>query len=82
MGDLRKNSFHEIWNGPSWQQLRAEHLGLRRGEAPLFAECAWCYRNRHIDFEHVLDPELAGARTLLASISPLSQSQRRSIDEG
>lgn len=82
MGDLRKNSFHQIWNGPGWQQLRAEHLGLRRGEAPLFAECAWCYRNRHIDFEYVLDPELACARTLLASTSPLGQSQRRSIDEG
>lgn len=67
MGDLRKSSFHQIWNGPAWQQLRAEHLGLRREEAPLFAECAWCYRNRHIDFEHLLDPDLASARALLTS---------------
>lgn len=69
MGDLRKSSFRQIWNSPAWQQLRAEHLGLRREEAPLFAECSWCYRNRHIDFEHVLDPELADARTLLTSNS-------------
>ncbi|MCL4198870.1 MAG: SPASM domain-containing protein [Phycisphaerales bacterium] len=66
MGDLCESSFESIWNGDAWQRLRAEHAGRRRPDAPLFAECAWCYRNRHVDFEHVLDPELAAKRQFLA----------------
>lgn len=56
IGHLGKASFDEIWNGAAWQALRREHLGERKKEAPLFHECAWCYKNRYIDFEHFFDP--------------------------
>lgn len=66
IGDLQCSSFAEIWNSDEWQQLRAEHLGARRSAAPLFEHCAWCYRNRYVEFEDLLVPELASAKVCLA----------------
>lgn len=57
IGDLCSEMFEEIWNGPPWQALRREHLKSRSEHAALFQECAWCYKNRYIDFEHYFDPE-------------------------
>jgi len=57
IGHLETASFEEIWNSPAWQSLRQEHLGKRSSNAPLFYECAWCYKNRYVDFEHWFDPE-------------------------
>lgn len=65
MGHLDRQSFDEIWNGPAWVELRREHLGQRRADAPLFHECAWCYRNRHADFEDLLVPGCARSRITL-----------------
>lgn len=65
MGHLDRQSFEEIWNGSEWVELRREHLGERRAEAPLFHECAWCYRNRHADFEDLLVPRCARSRLTL-----------------
>lgn len=49
--------FAEIWNGPAWRELRREHLGARRKSAANFAECAWCYKHRFVDFETAFLPE-------------------------
>lgn len=49
--------FEEIWNGPAWRELRREHLGARRKSAANFAECAWCYKHRFVDFETAFLPE-------------------------
>ncbi|NJQ03067.1 radical SAM protein [Streptomyces zingiberis] len=53
LGDLRTASFEEIWNGPSYRRLRAEHAAWEEGLSERFEECNWCYRNRYVDF----DPE-------------------------
>jgi MoaA/NifB/PqqE/SkfB family radical SAM enzyme len=54
MGDLGRTPFMEIWNGARWVALRAEHVGSRRAAQRDFHECAWCYRNRFPDFEHLV----------------------------
>ena len=59
LGNLNDSSFESIWNGREWQELRHEHLNRRDPSAPYFHECSWCYKNRYIDFEHLLDPEAA-----------------------
>jgi MoaA/NifB/PqqE/SkfB family radical SAM enzyme len=66
MGDLRTQSFDEVWNGEPWVALRGEHVGARSAHAPRFEECAWCYRNRHLDFEDLLEPSFAAGRAILA----------------
>ncbi len=59
MGSLWRSSFSEIWNSAQWQELRREHVGSRRADAPLFSHCDWCYRKRFIDFEDFFVPKLA-----------------------
>lgn len=66
IGDLKSSTFDEIWNGEAWQALRQEHLSSRSESAPLFQECAWCYKNRHIDFEHYFDPAAVGRIVFLS----------------
>ena len=73
MGDLGRQTFEEIWNSPEWVALRHEHLGQRRSSAPLFAECSWCYRNRHLDMEDILEPSLKDRRVRLESIELLDR---------
>jgi MoaA/NifB/PqqE/SkfB family radical SAM enzyme len=58
LGRLQSDPFEEIWNGDAWADLRREHCGTRRSNAPRFSECAWCYRNRFTDFEDLLEPKL------------------------
>ncbi len=67
MGDLNNTCFNKIWNSSRWQDLRREHLGPRRAEAPLFAHCDWCYRNRFVEFEDLFFSELAGSKIMLSS---------------
>lgn len=62
LGSLERSSFEEIWNGAGWVELRKEHLGLRREKAAYFHECAWCYKNRHIDCEDVVEPSYEAKR--------------------
>jgi 3-dehydroquinate synthetase/MoaA/NifB/PqqE/SkfB family radical SAM enzyme len=62
LGSLTDGTFHDTWNGPAWRALRGEHLGERRSDAPHFFECSWCYANRHLDCEDLLEPELASRR--------------------
>lgn len=68
MGSLMTQAFDEVWNGPAWVALRKEHLAERRADAPHFEECAWCYRNRHVDFEDLLEPALAANRLRLVPV--------------
>ncbi|MFI1735825.1 radical SAM/SPASM domain-containing protein [Streptomyces acidicola] len=56
LGDLTTTSFEEIWNGPSYQQLRAEHAAWEQGISSRFEECNWCYRNRYVDFDAETNP--------------------------
>lgn len=57
LASLHDVPFDEIWNGPAWRELRREHLGARRKSAANFAECAWCYKHRFVDFENAFLPE-------------------------
>jgi radical SAM protein with 4Fe4S-binding SPASM domain len=65
LGDLRTNSFSEIWNNESYQQLRSEHAGGADALSHRFEECRWCYRNRYIDFDDVSYPPYARHRVML-----------------
>jgi MoaA/NifB/PqqE/SkfB family radical SAM enzyme len=82
VGHLDRQPFEEIWNGPGWTALRHEHLGERRADAPLFHECAWCYRNRHADFEHLLVPRCARTRVLLNGLNGLLPVRPQAADAG
>jgi MoaA/NifB/PqqE/SkfB family radical SAM enzyme len=64
-GTLGTKPFDEIWNDPAWAALRQEHLGERRPSAPHFQECAWCYRNRHVDCEDIVEPRAESKRLIL-----------------
>jgi len=61
-GTLDDSSFDAIWNGVDWVALRNEHLQQRRASAPYFHECAWCYKNRHVDCEDIVEPRYAEKR--------------------
>lgn len=66
IGSLQSAPFESIWNGSEWTSLRREHLANnRRMSEQLFEECAFCYRNRHLDYENILEPELEGRRCIL-----------------
>lgn len=57
LGDLYDDSFEDIWNGSTYQELRRQHVGWADGLDTRFEECNWCYRNRYTDFEHLTIPE-------------------------
>lgn len=68
LGDLRTQSFEEIWNCEAYRELRAEHVGYRTGVDERFSECNWCYRNRYLDFDELSYPPyekyvVSGSRT-------------------
>jgi 3-dehydroquinate synthetase/MoaA/NifB/PqqE/SkfB family radical SAM enzyme len=70
LGSLDDGPFHETWNGGNWRALRGEHLGARRADAPHFSECSWCYANRHLDSEDLLDRDLGSRRRRLGCSGP------------
>lgn len=51
VGNLYDSTFAQIWNGTAMQDMRQEHLGLRRESAHQFSHCSWCYKNKYVDFE-------------------------------
>lgn len=57
LGDLRRETFEDIWNGLAYQELRQRHVRWQDGLGEQFEECNWCYRNRYIDFEDLTVPE-------------------------
>ncbi|WP_017593082.1 radical SAM protein [Nocardiopsis potens] len=59
LGDLAESSFADIWNGPEYRRLRAEHTRWQEGISPRFEECDWCYRNRYVDMEEQSYPPYA-----------------------
>ncbi len=65
LGSLADRPFHEIWNGSDWRALREEHLKEKRANAPHFTECDWCYRNRHLDSENLIEANMEGRRHIL-----------------
>lgn len=58
VGDLETSDFGSIWNGEKMQRIRREHFGARRPGASQFAHCAWCYKNKHVDFEQKFDSDM------------------------
>lgn len=85
-GTLEDTPFESIWNSDAWVALRAEHLQQRRASAPHFQECAWCYKNRHVDCEDIVEPHYAEKRLTIqacgsaarAAPAPLVQISRPS----
>jgi MoaA/NifB/PqqE/SkfB family radical SAM enzyme len=80
LGTLEGSSFEDIWNGAAWVALRDEHLQRRRASAPFFHECAWCYKNRHVDCEDVIEPRYAEKRLFIEPA--VLQLRRRSPTAG
>lgn len=74
-GTLGEAPFEEIWNGAAWSALRREHAGARRPSAPYFHECAWCYKNRHVDCEDIVEPAYGERRLTLAAPQPAAGSE-------
>jgi len=74
-GTLETMAFDEIWNGPAWTALRQEHLAQRRASAPHFRECAWCYTNRHVDCEDLVEPTAETKRLVLVRRAPAAAGE-------
>lgn len=53
-GSVPESSFEEIWNSEGWQRLRAQHARHDIGDE--FSPCRWCYKQRYVDFEHLVHP--------------------------
>ena len=53
-GSLVTEPFRNIWNGPAFRDLRAQHIAaeVRRGVDDRFVKCNWCYKNRYLESEH------------------------------
>lgn len=66
VGNFLRTDFMEVWNSPEMRSLRAEHLGARSCNASKFDECAWCYRNRFVEFEDRFIPEEADGKVFLS----------------
>ena len=87
LGDLRTSTFQDIWNGPTYQSLRAQHAAGRDAIDERYDECRWCYRNRYLDFDEHSYPPYGDYRvpvtpSLCASFVPApvaAPPRRRSI---
>ncbi|MEI9926946.1 MAG: radical SAM/SPASM domain-containing protein [Sphingomonas sp.] len=73
LGDLTDCSVEAIWNSPDWTALRRNHAARRDPLAPHFGECAWCYRNRHVDLTTFSSPRSQ------RNVSGSSNSMRRNL---
>lgn len=56
-GSLAELPFKEIWNGPRFDSLRAAHA--RKQIPNEFNPCKWCFKQRYVDFEHLLHESYA-----------------------
>lgn len=56
-GNIMEEEFDAIWNGEKWQELRCRHLGGDLEQSEVSSQCAWCYRNRYVDFEEQFDTQ-------------------------
>ncbi len=54
LGNIKTETFKNIWNNSSFQELRKEHVEQLFG--PMFLPCEWCYANRYIDLEYLYYP--------------------------
>ncbi|WP_456250047.1 SPASM domain-containing protein [Longispora urticae] len=68
MGDVTKESFQSIWNGPAWQDLRRWHTSPERRKTPEYRACFSCYKHRNVDFEDVFEPRLERTRLNLLPV--------------
>jgi len=55
LGNIMDPDFEQAWNGASWRELRRRHRSGELGGGAISAHCAWCYRNRYVDFEDDFD---------------------------
>ncbi|WP_159013572.1 radical SAM protein [Acidisoma sp. S159] len=69
MGVIDERGFRRVWNGPLWQALRREHTRGGSGIAEIRASCAWCYKNRAVEFEDRFAPELAHYKRVLTAVA-------------
>lgn len=67
LGDLHTSAFQEIWNGPQYTSLRAEHGAGRDAIPEKYGKCRWCYRNRYLDFDQHSYPPYEKYRVPLTS---------------
>jgi len=67
MGNLIDSKFESIWNSQNWIDLRKNHVNERNPNSPYFKECDWCYKNRLLDSEDILEPSLASERVYIGN---------------
>jgi MoaA/NifB/PqqE/SkfB family radical SAM enzyme len=75
VGNLRESQFLDIWNGAAMQRIRGEHLNARRASAEQFAHCAWCYKQKYVDFEDRFEPLYASE---IVQLLPTSEQRANS----
>jgi MoaA/NifB/PqqE/SkfB family radical SAM enzyme len=60
LGSMADQSFMAVWNSEAYQQVRREHAGGDFARlAGLGIECDWCYENRYVDHEYMIEPALS-----------------------
>lgn len=56
LGNLKNESFVDIWNGTAFVEVRNFHNNARKGSENeilhSLPHCDWCYRRRYVDFEN------------------------------
>lgn len=57
VGNLRQQSFDQIWNGKGFSAVREAHTRRNWSLTPAVSACEWCFSNRYVDFERDLDPK-------------------------
>jgi radical SAM protein with 4Fe4S-binding SPASM domain len=82
-GNLKNNSFDEIWNGMQIQKARMQHIAIEKfrtiglkNKLPL---CNWCYRRRYIDFEEDINKNFQSkivSTTFCESIIPNNNGEK------
>ena len=57
LGSMVDCTFDSIWNNEAFQRLRKSHQEHQIPDQ--FAACRWCYKQRYIEYEHLLYPNLS-----------------------
>jgi radical SAM protein with 4Fe4S-binding SPASM domain len=56
LGRLGPDGFLSVWNNENFERLRRSHVN--KSITDEFAACRWCYKQRYLEYEHWVYPEL------------------------